>query len=155
MSNYTPPSGGSVRSAPYEAPSKRTVPISPERGAAIAVWLAGVYLTWLFVVSLMPTAPLWLPILVSALSQAALTVLERRAVRGQYRATSVIPLAFDVAFNTAGLYPIAMQLGATPFARIAADFHVAPQVGPAAALLIGAVVGYAVAAAPEELWRNG
>lgn len=139
--------------------SSREAPALPgdillNRVAAVVLWGAAVWTTWLLVASLNPTAPVWLNIAIAVGCQLIMTRMERPALQGRRSTLSWVVLGFDGMINAGGLFPVMLRAGETPPARmIIAAFQLQPDVSAMAALFLALALGFVLAAAPEAVWH--
>lgn len=135
------------------APSPRPLPAN--RIVAVATWLVGALTTHLGLSALVPGLPWYYSAGFALVTQATLTLAERAMWRGRPTIVGAGALLIDVACNTGGIYPYARRLGETPAAVAIADvLHVARDIGPLGAIIAAGVLGFLIAAAPEDLWNR-
>jgi len=124
---------------------------------AIAVWLLGCLATYAGIAVLLGAdAPWYISAGVALVAQAMFTAVEYRAFRRGMDEVAVIVIGLDVAANVGGLYGPMTRVGQTGFGQAIADvFGVSDSVGKVSAFILAAVVGYALARAPEKIWESG
>lgn len=137
-------------------PARRSLPpLNGNKIAAIVVWIAGAVSTWLCARAMLADAPWWLTIAAASIAQFVLTFAERAIWRGRPTGAGLAALAIDVALNAGGLFPYALKLGETPPAQmIISVFGGSRQLAPLSAMIAAIIVGFIIAAAPEELWSR-
>lgn len=145
-----------LRSTSLASPRRLHLPpMNGNRIAAVIVWLFGVASTWLGMRVFLDGAPVWLPWVVAFLAQFVLTFGEKAIWRGRPSVAGLMALAIDVALNAGGLFPYALKLGETPPAQmIVAVFGGDRQIAPRSAMIAAIVIGFLIAAAPEDLWSR-
>jgi hypothetical protein len=125
------------------------------RIAAVVAWLIGLATTYLGLAALLLNAPWWLPIAVALVAQGMLTWAERAIWRGRPSLVGALALLLDTLLNAGGVFPYALLLGDTPPVRMFATALGTPaQIGPVGAMIVSLVLGFAIAAAPEEFWAR-
>lgn len=125
------------------------------RIAAVVAWLVGLAATYLGLAVLLTNAPWYVPALAALVAQGMLTWAERAIWRGKPSLVGALALLMDTLLNAGGVFPYALLLGATPPAiMIATVLGVPSQVGPLGAMIVSLVLGFAIAAAPEEFWTR-
>lgn len=125
------------------------------RIAAVVAWAIGLATTYLGLAAVLVNAPWWLPLAVALVAQGMLTWAERAIWRGKPSLVGGLALLIDMFLNAGGVFPYAVRLGDTPPAvMIATAFGVPSQVGPIGATIVSLVLGFAIAAAPEEFWTR-
>jgi hypothetical protein len=123
--------------------------------AAIIFWIAGAVSTWLAAKAFLIDAPWWLPVASALIAQFVLTFAERAIWRGRPSGAGLAALGLDVALNAGGLFPNALKLGETPPAQmVIAVFGGSRQVTPLGAMIAAIIIGFLIAAAPEDLWSR-
>lgn len=140
-----------ARPAEKAPPPRRSGP--GPRVAAVVVWLAAVYTTYLAIVSLQPGTPWWLSAVFALGAQYVFTMAERPIMSCRANLFTLVVFAFDAAVNAGGLFPLLRNVGRTPTAQMLAASGVAPVVDVTPALLLSLVAGAIIAVAPEALWR--
>lgn len=129
--------------------------MSGNRIAACIMWLLGVVATSLLFRTFLVNAPWFVPALAALVMQALLTWFERPVWRGKASSIGIAGLIIDVLLNAGGIYPYARRLGETPMGQMIADvLNSNAIVGPIGATIVSVLVGFLIAAAPEELWNR-
>ena len=125
------------------------------RIAAGVAWLVGLTATYLGLAALLTNAPWWLPLVAALVTQAMLTWAERAIWRGRPSLVGALALLMDTLLNAGGVFPYALLLGNTPPVQMFATVMGVPsQIGPVGAMIVSMVLGFAIAAAPEEFWTR-
>lgn len=148
----------SVYSQPIKSEGEGGRVIRPAVGnriAAVVAWLVGVTATTAGLWGFLPNVPWYIPVVFGFGSQAFLTWAERTIWKGRPSVIGFGALAIDVLLNAGGIYPYALRLGNTPPVQMIADvLNTDSAVGPVGAMIVAVVLGFLVAAAPEELWTR-
>lgn len=125
------------------------------RIAAVVAWLVGLAATYLGLAAVLTNAPWWLPLVVALVAQGMLTWSERAIWQGRPSLVGALALIMDMLLNAGGVFPYALMLGATPTVQMFATVLGVPsQVGPVGAIIVSLILGFAIAAAPEEFWTR-
>lgn len=145
-----------LRSTPLASPRRLHLPpMNGNRIAAVIVWLFGVVSTWLGLSVFLDGAPAWLPWAVAVIAQFVLTFGESAIWRGRPSVAGLMALAIDVALNAGGIFPYMFKLGETPPAQMVITvFGGGRQVAPVSAMIAAIVLGFLIAALPEDLWMR-
>lgn len=144
-----------VRNEPLTSTRRQLPPLNGNRIAAIIVWLFGVLSTYLGIKVFLAGAPQWLPAVVAVIAQLVLTFGERPIWRGRPSFAGLGALAIDVALNAGGIFPYMFRLGETPPAQMVITvFGGGRQVAPLSAMIAAIVLGFLIAALPEDLWMR-
>lgn len=124
------------------------------RVVAFAAWCVGVWSTQQF---LTPMAGEGTGVLLAAiLLQAVFTVGESPLWRGQGAWFNVLALAVDDVTNVGGIFFYLLKLDKTDsWKAFAQAIDSNTPIHPLAALVLSCLLGAAIAAAPEYLWRDG
>lgn len=125
---------------------------------SVAAWCVAVWTTQEFIAALIEAPPeqatavvLW-----AALIQAVMTWGESPIWNGRGQWWHYSVLLLDVITNIGGLFFFVMKLDRTDsWAAFNTGLGTSGGMNPFAALLVSAVLGVMVAAAPEFLWRKG
>lgn len=147
----------SVKSEPLVngAPAARAKINIGNRVAAAIAWLVGLTATYLGLSALLTNAPVWLPIVAALVAQGMLTWAERAIWHGRPSLVGGMALILDTLLNAGGVFPYALLLGNTPPVQMfAAVLNTPSQIGPVGAMIVSIVLGFAIAAAPEEFWTR-
>lgn len=116
------------------------------------IWIAGAAATALLAERLGMVRP-W-SFLVAPVLQWMLTMLQAPVWRKQINVVSLLFLLFDVAINTGSLFFIVRRLDRTDFWQALYTLGaVSPQMGAGVAFGLALVLGTAIAAAPEKIWK--
>lgn len=134
-------------------PTKGRSPLTINRVLAVVGWLVGAAATYLGVQG-MSGAPWTIALTFAIVTQLLLTWAERAMWRGKPSGVAALALLLDVALNAGGVYPYIRRAGETPVGVMLADVFGGSQVGPWPAIIVSVVVGFLIAAAPEELWTR-
>lgn len=135
------------------APVKGRSPLTINRVLAVVAWLVGAATTYLGIQG-MSGAPWTIALAFATVTQLLLTWAERAMWRGKPSGVAALALLMDVALNAGGVYPYVRRAGDTPVGLMLSDVFGGSQVGPWPAIIVACVVGFLIAAAPEELWSR-
>ena len=138
-----------------EPATKRLNPIVDNRIAAAVVWLAGVGLTATALLAMLVNVPVWLAVTVAVVAQGILTWSERAVWRGKPTSVGIGALILDVLMNAGGVFAYVRNIGDTPTVTMLMEaFGLTGDVSPIAAMIVSLVIGFLIAAAPEEFWSR-
>ena len=145
-----------VRSTPYTATrSQRMPPLNGNKIAAIVVWIIGVGSTWLGIKVFLDNPPWYVPFIAALIAQFVLTWGEKAIWRGRASIAGIAALVIDIGLNAGGIYPYALRLGETPTAQmIVSVFGGGRQNAPRSDMIAAVILGFIIAALPEELWMR-
>lgn len=144
-----------IKSEPLTTARRQLPPLNGNRIAAVIVWLVGVGSTYLGIKVFTAGAPWWLPASAALIAQLVLTFGERGVWRGRPSFAGLGALAIDVALNAGGIFPYMFRLGETPPAQMVITvFGGGRQVAPLSAMIAAIVLGFLIAALPEDLWMR-
>jgi hypothetical protein len=75
--------------------------------------------------------------------------------RGKPSSVGIGALLLDVLMNAGGVYVYVRNIGDTPTVRMLMEaFGLAGDVSPIGAMIVALVIGFLIAAAPEEFWSR-
>lgn len=125
------------------------------RVAAGIMWLIGLAATWLLFAAFLPDAPIVVSGSAALIAQGLLTWFERPIWQGRPNMLGLAGIAIDTLLNAGGVFPYIRRIGETPPGAMLLDvFGGDTSIRPGVALILSLVLGFLIAAAPEELWRR-
>jgi hypothetical protein len=134
---------------------------SYNRIAAVMAWLIGLFFTYLFLSRLMPAAGMVVALVIAAVIQILLTLVERplwrllsRRKGGRFMFIAIIATFCDAAVNAGGMYPYVPRISNTDVGKMLIEvFQLNPTMSASAAMGIAFFLGLLAAGAPEALWE--
>lgn len=120
---------------------------------AVVAWCIGAVTTYLGILG-MSGAPWLVAASFAVVAQVLLTWAERAMWHGRPTLVGALALLFDVALNAGGVYAFVRRIGETPTGLMLSDVFGGSAIGPIPAMIVALVVGFLIAAAPEELWTR-
>lgn len=123
--------------------------------AAVVAWLIGLATTYLGLAALLGNAPWYIAAGAAVVAQGMLTWAERAIWKGRPSLVGGLALVLDTLLNAGGIFPFALRLGESPPVQmIARVLNTPSEIGPLGAMIVSLVLGFAIAAAPEEFWNR-
>lgn len=144
-----------VRStAPTSAQPQPRERFSIYKIVAVAVWLAGVWTTYLLIARIVDGQAWYTSTIEAMIVQGFLTALESPVWRGRPGPVNVAAVVVDTLANAGGIYPFMQNIGATPPAQMFIQaFRLDGTISPIVAVSLALIFGFILAAGPEALWR--
>ncbi|PLS78839.1 MAG: hypothetical protein CYG59_16450 [Chloroflexi bacterium] len=127
-------------------------PVTEYQVIAAILWLAGCATTWFMLRAL--GVPPWSALALALPFQWICTKLEAPIWRRKINVISVLFLGFDALVNAGGVFALVQRVDRVPFwSMLHSAGIVGATIDPISATGVALFLGFALAAAPETVWR--
>ncbi len=138
--------------APHKAAPSTRPAVNEYQIIAGILWIVGCATTWIMLRAL--GMPEWYALAVALPFQWICTKLESPIWKRKINVVSVLFLTFDTLVKAGGVFTIVQRVDRVPFwAMLQTAGIVGPAINPIPAMVIALLIGLALAAAPETVWR--